>query len=242
MRDNAPRSPGSLPLLLTRPDAAAKTFWDSLPEALRGALHPIYSPLIHIRPLKPRLHLDRYDGLIFTSSRAVWMTPIGDGRPAFCVGPATTAAARTRGWQGIQSGGTAEELVTQLSQDRPRGTLLHLAGTHTRGAVAPSLTRAGIQTDYVAIYEQMQLGLTDKARGLMAGTHPVLIPLFSPLTARHLANDVRKAKSAFIQAMSPNVAQEVSGLDAASVTVAKSPNAEAMVEAIEKGLRLARFG
>ena len=57
-----------VPLLMTRPLAAAERFVTSLPEAARAGLQVIYAPLMEIRPEKASVSLQDVKGVIFTSA------------------------------------------------------------------------------------------------------------------------------------------------------------------------------
>ena len=81
-------------LLLTRPHPGAAQFLDRLSPALRDGA--VISPLIEIAPTGVGVDLAPFAGVIFTSANGVAHAPKGDGRPAFCVGPQTTAAAANR--------------------------------------------------------------------------------------------------------------------------------------------------
>ena len=100
-------------LLLTRPHPGAAQFLDRLSPALRDGA--VISPLIEIAPTGVGVDLAPFAGVIFTSANGVAHAPKGDGRPAFCVGPQTTAAAAKAGWQAQMAGLDAQALIATLS-------------------------------------------------------------------------------------------------------------------------------
>ncbi|WP_415405360.1 hypothetical protein [Tateyamaria sp. SN3-11] len=84
----------AIPLIMTRPLPASEAFLRDLPADLRDRFAPVFSPLIDIVPLNPPDPMASADAAIFSSANGVAAAPPGDGRIAYCVGPATTVAAR----------------------------------------------------------------------------------------------------------------------------------------------------
>lgn len=230
-------------LVLTRPLARSQAFWADLPAHLRDSFRLVLAPLIAIEPCEADFNLPKDATVIFSSINGVKFAPPGEGRTAFCVGPATTQAAIANKWQAKTMGGTADELVTTLSDmTAPNGPLIHLSGRHTRGNIAQRLTANGTFVKHIVIYEQRAQHLSDEAKSTITGKDPVFIPLFSPRTARQLAKEINTAPSATLIALSRNVAAEVTDLGVAVQIVADEPNAAAMVTAIESALKSARLG
>ncbi|MFC6641682.1 uroporphyrinogen-III synthase [Sulfitobacter profundi] len=136
--------------------------------------------MIEIAPTGVEVDLAPFAGVIFTSANGVAHAPKGDGRPAFCVGPQTTAAAAKAGWQAQMAGLDAQTLIATLSGQPQIGPLLHLAGRHRRADVAAILGASGLTVDVATIYEQNLLPLSAAAQTLLNGPSPVIVPLFSP--------------------------------------------------------------
>ncbi|MEP6065980.1 MAG: uroporphyrinogen-III synthase [Paracoccaceae bacterium] len=225
-------------LVLTRPLAKSQAFWDDLPAHLRDAFRLVLAPLITIEPCNVDFALPKDATVIFSSTHGVSFAPDGEGRSAFCVGPATTKAALANNWQAKMMGSTANSLVVALSDIAlPDAPLVHLSGRHTRGNIAQRLTAKGTPVRHVVIYEQRGQHLSNEAKSTITGNEPVFIPLFSPRTARQLAIEIDTAPSATIIALSRNVAAEVTDLGVAVQFVADEPNAKAMVTAIESALK-----
>ncbi|MBU3028597.1 uroporphyrinogen-III synthase [Paracoccus marinaquae] len=159
-------------LLLTRPEADSRRFAAMLPD-----LPHVISPILRILPVAhDAARLASAEALVFTSQHAIAIAGPGRGRTAFCVGPRTAALAREAGYAVIEGPGDAERLQPMLeASDLP---LLHPHGRH----VARELPVAGM-----VVYDQLPLPLNARALELLAGAAPVILPLFSPRSARLLA-------------------------------------------------------
>lgn len=231
-------------LLLTRPEGSAQRFVAQLDSAVLEQVDVMISPLLAIVPVGCPLDLDNVAGLIFTSANGVTATASATDRrdqAAYCVGPATTAAARKAGWNAIQSGRNADELVAALIAQRPAGPLLHLRGEHARGSVSQRLSQAGITTGHQVVYSQQAQSLTDAAAAALASGRPVICPLFSPRSAK-LFSKQAPPRPVVIVALSDAVAQAVRPLKNATLHVARSPDAQTMAKLVEKLLRASVSG
>ena len=178
-------------LLLTRPAAAGTAFVSSLTPGLRARARIVLSPLIDIIPLVQSVDTGDARGLVFSSAQGVRIfAGVNPTRvlPCYCVGTATTKAAIEAGFSAECAGHTADDLVANLTGRGPDAPLLHLAGLHVRGEVAERLTAAGITTQRIAIYDQPERLLTEKARSALDGELPVILTLFSPRTAQLFAD------------------------------------------------------
>lgn len=207
-------------LLLTRPEAAARRF---AAELRMPGMKMVIAPLIRIQPVPhDGAALAAAPGLVFTSVHAVPAAGPGAGRPAFCVGPATAAAARAAGFAVTQGPGDAEGLIPML-KGLPAGWL-HPHGAH----VARALPLAGM-----VVYDQVEQELTEAAQVLLAGSGPVLVPLFSPRSARLLARWAQGAKAAlWLAPISAAAAAAWGDAPFARRMVATRPDAEGVLAAL----------
>lgn len=219
-------------MVMTRPRAAAQAFVAGLDAETRAALDVTYSPLIEIVSLDVPVSLIPDDGAIFTSSNGVQYAPDGAGRVAYCVGQATTRAARTRGWAAIQAGQDAISLRDEIIRISPRQRLFHLSGRHTRGAISEHLSDAGLSVQNIAIYDQITCAMTDGARAVLARGNRVIVPLFSPRSAIQFAIQAPHTSSVHVVALSDAVAEQVDREKLSGLTVVQSPDAKAMGIAI----------
>jgi len=237
--DTAPK----VALLMTRPLEASQRFVAHLPPDVKAQFEVIYAPLMQIRPLKAGIDLQRYGAVIFTSANGVasaGSAPVA--MSAFCVGQRTTAAAEQAGWQAQFCGGSAAELVIYLCKVRPAAPLLHLHGRHTRGEIAQTLTAAGLPCDGQVIYEQQLLSPSDKMKQKIIEQNAVIVPLFSPRTARHFASLGLDQVNLSLIALSQAVAAEVKGLHYKDLQVSKTPDARNMAVMVrDAAVRLAHL-
>ncbi|MDK3017818.1 uroporphyrinogen-III synthase [Pseudodonghicola sp. IC7] len=227
---------------MTRPPDAADRFVAALDPALRARLALIRAPLMQIVPCQARIALAGVAGVIFTSANGVRFADLPAATirslPAYCVGRTTAEAAQDAGWQVVLTCPDADHLVAALTDARPVAPLLHLRGAHARGEIAGRLTAAGIETGAAVVYDQVLLPLSPAAQAALAGPEPVIVPLFSPRTARHFADicgdAARPAAPLFLGAISPAAAEPVENLGAAALEVAKTPDAAGMAVVVER--------
>ncbi|MEX0348285.1 MAG: uroporphyrinogen-III synthase [Paracoccaceae bacterium] len=227
---------------MTRPRSAAERFIADLPVEVSAQLSPIFSPLIEIEPLDVVPDLPGVDALVFTSANAVAVAArLIESRDhsCYCVGRATTAAARKNGWHATQSGDTAQQLIAALTRSKPSEQLLHLRGVHARGDIAKNLSRAGVSCREQAIYDQTLLPLSDAAMSALAGPQPVIAPFFSPRTARQFAETAQISAPLWICALSPAVAEPLETLHFQGLTIAERPDSAAMAKIVEMSLKRA---
>ncbi len=169
-------------VLLTRPKPASLRFAASLSDL---AVEVVISPILRIVPVAhDGDRLSQARGLVFTSAHAVAAAGAGRGRPAICVGPATASAARDAGFAVTEGPGDAAGMMPLLAGLGPGW--LHPHGAH----VARVLPVPGM-----VVYDQLAQPLNDAARALLDTDAPVVLPLFSPRSARLLADAARTARA-----------------------------------------------
>lgn len=172
------REPHAPVVLITRPEAAARRLAAQV-EAL--GLRHVIAPLLRIVELPHDVQAVRdARGVVFTSENGVRFAGPGNGRPAWCVGPRTAEQARKAGWDVTEGPGDAAGLIPLIGDLGPGW--LHLHGAH----VAARLPVQGM-----VVYDQLPLPLPPEAAALLRGDAPVILPLFSPRTARLAAEAAR---------------------------------------------------
>lgn len=206
--------------LLTRPEAQSRAF-----AALLPGLACVISPVLAIVAVPfDRALLETAPGLVFTSANAVQFAGPGAGRAALCVGPQTADAARAAGFVAKAGPGDAERLMPMLAGHED---WLHVHGRHR----ARELPLRG-----VTAYDQVELPLSAEARALLQGDAPVILPLFSPRSARFAATETRNAAAplwiAAISAAADAAWDAAQGKPPARRVVAERPEADAMARAI----------
>lgn len=183
-----PRQSQAPVLLLTRPLLQSRRFSAEL-AAEFPALRIEISPLLQPEFRRPALPDRPFGAVIFASETAVAATTALPDRPrlpqlAYCVGMRTAAAARAAGFQTRSADGDAEALFTLIRQEAPPCPLLFLRGEDSTGDLAERLTLAGTETLSCVVYQQVPQPLTGAAIALLQGRAPVIVPLFSPRSAR----------------------------------------------------------
>ncbi len=226
-------------ILITRPEPGAGHFIAALKGVPGGDLPVIVSPVLAIEPQGALPDLDGVRWLIFTSQHGVFRYAELTARrdiPAYAVGDATARAAEAEGMRAISCAGDARDLLARIRGDGARGPMLHLRGAHAAADVAGALRGAGIEAAEAVIYAQRTLPLSEAARACLAGTAPVIAPVFSPRSAAQLLKDGAPRAPLVIVAISPAAADRVPQGAAASVIVADRPDAAGMLRAWPRAL------
>lgn len=219
-------------VLLTRPRPQAERFAATL--ATKAPV--VISPILSIVPRALHIDLADYSGVILTSENAARvLAGLADvaQMPAWCVGDHTAQVAAELGMNPKSAGGNASDLVEMLLGQRPKGVLLHARGAKSRGDVVQKLADGGIAATARVVYDQVETALTDQARALLAGPGPVVLPLFSPRSARLLGDAAQATKAPLaIAALSPAVLRAWTGPKPKTFTVANHPDAAHMTQAV----------
>jgi uroporphyrinogen-III synthase len=201
----------------------------------------ISSPLLEVIDLQTQMDLHAAEGVIFSSSNAVACSEKGRGRSAYCIGTATTLSAQSAGWRAQMAGENADALVANLTNQKPKTPLIHLAGQHQRGDIALRLTKAGLKTEILIVYNQLLKPVTAQVKAALRGEVPVFVPLFSPRTSQQFASELSAlpnyAKNQMVVvALSEAVAAPLDNLGINEVIVTSRPTAQDMREALEMRL------
>lgn len=219
-------------ILLTRPDAAARPFADALRVRL-GAVRIVHSPLLRIEWLATGLPR----GVpIFTSPRGVegFLRSGGKaGGPCWCVGDATAEAATEAGFAARSASGDAKALIAVILESGDTGPFVHVRGRHAIADLAAILSEAGRETRAAVVYDQVAEPLTQGARALLQGEAPVVLPLFSPRTARLFARECPADAPLFIALMSGAVRDALGDVGACALSIAARPDADAMLDVVQ---------
>jgi uroporphyrinogen-III synthase len=221
-------------ILLTRPEAQSHETAGRLRARIGAAVPILVSPILGIDPVDVDLPA-RPRVLILTSvhgAAAAGRVPALAGLRAWCVGDRTAEAARAAGLAAVSAGGDAEDLLALLTRERPEGPGLHLHGRHIAADLAQALTSAGLETHSAIAYDQTPRPLSPEALACLAWPGRVILPLYSPRSARLLAAETAgSAARREVVAMSAQVAE--AWPDPSEVAaIAAAPEAAAMEDAI----------
>lgn len=208
-------------LLLTRPEPASLRF---AADCAGLGLRTVIAPLQRIVPVAHDAEaVARAEGLVFTSPVAVPFAGPGRGRAAICVGPGTAAAAEAAGFAvQVSPTGEAGGMLPLLAAHR--GPLLHPHGRH--------LARA-LPAEGVVVYDQIAVPLNAEGRAALSGAAQVILPLFSPRSARLAAQAAAGARAPLLPvAISAAAAQAWGSLRPEPARIAARPDAAAMLAAV----------
>jgi uroporphyrinogen-III synthase len=224
------------PLLLTRPEPAAWRFAEAW-RVRRGSDAPVViAPVTEIVPLASGAPLPEEFEAVFTSENAVAALGEGRGRRAWCVGAATAEAAAAAGYAARSAGGAASDLVAALLAARPKALLLHARGREGRGDVAARLRENGLSAEERVVYAQVPRPLSAEARRLLAAPGPVLVPLFSANSAKRLSAALA-GEAVAAELLAVAISQAAAAAWPGPSALARSPDAEAMLDALEARAR-----
>lgn len=209
-------------VILTRPKPAS----DRVAAAL-GDIPSLIAPVTEIVGTGQTVDTSRYRGVILTSANAIPFLPDLSGVPVYCVGQRTAEASHGD----VRLIATdADDLVSRLSVPGP---LVHARGRETRGNIAERLNLAGIETDSVEIYRQDPAKLPDRARRLIEGDAPAVLPLWSPRSAERLAAQIsRIGPNLVVIALSPSVAEAWNKRTGGTSEVCDTPDGAEMIARI----------
>ena len=225
-------------LLLTRPEPLSSKFLARCEKALGGRVAAVISPVMRIVEAGDIPPLDDYQTLIFTSGHAVRRVGnagLLNGRNVATVGRATAELATGYGAVAKELG---SDLVTFLANFGDIGDpCLHLRGSHARGDLATHLNMAGKTAHEAIIYDQLSMPPTRAAQALIAGSDPIIAPVFSPRSAELLSRFADQRADVTIIAMSAAVAAASSQIG--KVQIADPPTVEAMCRATVASLKQA---
>ena len=211
-------------LLLTRSEAQSKAFLNMC-EARAGRRIPvIISPLLRIEPLGDVPDLNRFAAVVATSANGVERLGVAlAGRMVRTVGERTAEIARAFGAEALALGENVEAFLRRGGE--LTGPVLVVRGVHAIGDLSEQLAGQGHEVEEAVLYDQVAVPLNGAARSLLTGGSPVVAPLFSPRTARLLAQTTVTAPL-LVLAISEATAEAWIG--GGRVQVAESPDAEAM--------------
>lgn len=218
-------------VLVTRAQPGAEEFVTALRAVSNAATKVVTSPVFDFENI-PFDMPDLPFRPIFTSARAVSAVPPQPGQRAYCVGPRTARAARTLGFDVIDSNGNVDDLEALILSEKPTVPLVHIRGEVTAGRLAGRLAEAGLGCSERIGYRKQQRPLTTEAWSALTGKDPVLLPLFSAESVAILASNGPFMAPLHCVAISAAVAEAARVLAPQSMTVAAQPNGASLVACV----------
>ncbi len=231
------------PVIVTRAEPGAS----ETVERLRAmGLTAISSPMLELKSLDlPMPDLSGIYHLVFTSANGVryFVDAVGGineqvaDLTAWCVGPATTVAAKAAGFQRIVAGdGNANDLSDLiLSSDGVEDGFLHIANSAAAGNLVARLTEAGRKARFLALYETVPAsGLDEEVKAALVSDAATLILFHSAKAAEAFANLTKglPMDTNVVVAISGAATAPLESLNARAVVAAARPNEDALMEAV----------
>lgn len=231
-------TPPGIPVLVTRPQAEAEAFATELTARFGPKVRPVVTPLLAPRCLSPELPTGDFGAVVFTSAQAVEAAlPFRPKLPtlAWCVGKKTAMTAMAAGFRAKSADGDAEGLLAALSSDPPTGSILYLRGVDTAFNLLERLGKMGISGKEAVVYIQDRRPLSPEASDLLQLPRDIIVPLFSPRTARlfRAALPLNPIARLHIAALSARVAQALGDTSSFEIAIAQRPDAPAMLDTVE---------
>ncbi len=215
-------------ILIPRPEPAATRFADQVRARLGDKAVILCAPLMRIDYGGALPDSGGDNVLIFTSRHGVeGFCRLAERRDFTCytVGDATAEAARRAGLHAISAGGDAGALLARIGADGAKGPFLHLHGAQVAGDITGDLRAQGHNAQEVVVYTQVDMALSDKARALLAGDAPVIVPLMSPRSAQvFFERATAGVAPVYVAAISRNAAGAVPFGGAEVVEISQTPD------------------
>lgn len=215
-------------VLLTRPKVQSRAFLTFCETELGKPIPALISPVLTIVPVDATPELDDFKTLIFTSANGVnQIGPAMAGRDVVTVGKRTAELAADFGANARMLGENVAGLVSNAGTIQPPALICR--GRHASADLQAALQGRGTACDEVVLYDQVETPLSDAALALLTGDAPVILPVFSPRSARLLSKQGITAP-VHVVAISPETAKAWTG--PGQVQIAGSPDARSICLAV----------
>ncbi len=232
-----------LPVIVTRAEPGAT---ETAARLSMAGYTPVVSPVLAIQPIAQDepVNLDGVQGLLFTSANGVRaFADVYEGRdqPAYCVGPATLAAALEAGFESVlNADGNAKDLAALVcaNSSPDGGRLLHVANEAAAGDLASELRANGFDVNFLALYRAApaQSLMREAAELIRAGSSAAVL-IHSAKGATRFTELCRTSEldtsSLAFAAVSEKAAEPLTDLSPARLEIAEKPNEDALFDALE---------
>lgn len=234
----------AIPVIVTRAQPGAD---ETAQRVQQMGLCAIVSPVLaqQDRPEAGLPDAETLSGLVFTSAngvRAYSARQPGRMLPAWCVGPATAAAARQAGFALVhESAGNAADLAAFIaSNTAPTAKpLLHVANAAAKGDLKELLADHGFETVFAPLYDMRPAAtLSEAARETLTGNAPCLVLIHSAKGAQRFADLCAGIRPKHLTAavISDAAAKPLNVLDLRAIHTAPRPNEEGLFQALGTAL------
>ena len=202
----------------------------------------LQAPMLQITPTGETLPaLDRVRGLLFTSANGVRAYSAASDRrdlTAWCVGPATLAAAKLAGFTDLEhADGNSEDLARLViaKADVNAGALLHVANRAAVGHLATKLRAAGFHVGFAPLYEAIAADtLPEEVVLALQAPQPCVILIHSAKGAAAFARlaDTFDLSEHFAVCVSQAAAEPLLCLGFQKISWAVRPNEESVLATV----------
>lgn len=234
----------ALPLIVTRAEPGAG---ETVGRLKQLGLRPVLAPMLSLEPCEHEVLPDLSDisGLVFTSANGVRVfadRASERGLPAWCVGPATAAAARMAGFEQVhESAGNALDLAKFIAANtRPEARpLLHVANRAAAGTLKSELEQAGFRVIFAPLYEMRPADtLPSQVEQIVANEQTAIVLIHSRKGASAFSNLVPPdTGSALVAIAISEVASEpLRARSLQSIHIAESPNEDGLFAALRAAI------
>nr|WP_070960427.1 uroporphyrinogen-III synthase [Hyphomonas sp. Mor2] len=232
------------PILIIRAEPGARESAQRVEAlGLRAVVSPVLSMKTLAAPEQPTPQ--SLAGLVFTSAngvRAYAARAVDVSLPAWCVGPATAAAARSAGFTHIhESAGNAVDLAHFIAQRSvPSGKpLLHIANAAAKGDLKRQLETHGFSVAFAPLYEmQGAETLSEEAVHVLREGGPACVLIHSAKGATRFAELVADLPTDHLTAVAisePAIAP-LQTMTLAARYVASTPNEDGVIAALQSAI------
>ncbi len=210
-------------------------------------LRALKSPVLAIqsRPDEVIPDLQSLSGLVFTSANGVRaFEDRSDDRSlaAWCVGPATSKAARDAGFETVrESAGNAVDLAEYIERNSATSRapssapLLHVANHAAKGDLKRTLEAYGFRVEFAPLYEmRVAPSLSSEATQALAARDRIIVLIHSAKGAEAFVQlyAEKPVSGLTIVAISETAAQPLSALSPETVHLASAPNEDGLFDAL----------
>lgn len=233
-----------IPIIVTRAEPGAEETYQRLKTR---NLNAIKSPVLEL-VLNNSITVpapETLSGLIFTSANGVRTFSARSqsrGLPAWCVGPATAAAARRAGFEDIyESAGNALDLAAFI-QDRASPSekaFLHVANSAAKGDLKRALEGAGYRVAFCPLYEMRPAkSLSTDAHEALSKRDMTIVLIHSAKGAEAYARLAKSSEPHSILAVtiSESASRPLKSMSLSGLFIADVPNEDGLFAALGTAL------
>ena len=226
------------PVIITRAEPGAL----ETAKAVRAlGLKSIVSPALSLQivdPL-PMVSLSDCAGILFTSANGVrfFVQAYAEtGLPAWCVGPATYAAAKAAGFSKVENADGDSRDLAQLVIKRTApqdGHLIHVANTAAGDILQSELAAAGFDVRFAGLYSPLPATRLDERARHAISNGPACIVIHSRKGAEQFAQLVQQVKANDLVFVCVSEKASIPIKNLGDVLIARKPNEEELLRVLK---------